>query len=139
MAKKEKSGIEHGERSFRAVFGRLVPEFYKNDHVFPRAEWDTPINYDEARPPGNSFTLYNYRLGRSEWSFQRLSTQPREIQKDYYPPGRAPWDSPDARKAITPDTIALVRTVTVDPPYQYQQQDRDPVRRFVLPPIDNRR
>lgn len=78
--KPKKSGEE---KDFRALlFPGSEPRYPEG---FPRAEWDEPRVYDERKPPGRSWTIYNYRTGGHEWHFAPLDTAPEETQRDYHP------------------------------------------------------
>jgi len=54
---------------------------------YPRAPWDT-LAFDEGERHGpHIYALYNYRLGRMEWSATDPRHAPDDVRGDYYPPG----------------------------------------------------
>lgn len=66
---------------------------------FPRAQWDEPRVYDEQKPPGRSWTIYNYFTGGYEWHFAPLETAPEDTQREYHPQGLTVAEERAASKA----------------------------------------
>lgn len=54
---------------------------------FPRVPGDLPANFPEGGPPGNCWTIYNYRERRCYWHLARPETWPEGVQRDFDPDG----------------------------------------------------
>ena len=55
--------------------------------VFPRVPGDLPKDYPEQSPPGNAWTIDNYRERRCYRHFGRPAEWAEEVQWDYDPEG----------------------------------------------------
>ncbi len=55
--------------------------------IFPRVPGDLPQDYPDASPPGNAWTIYNYREQRCYWHFGRPAEWAEDVQRDYDPEG----------------------------------------------------
>ena len=53
--------------------------------IFPRVPGDQPASYPEQSPPGNAWTIYNYREQRCYWHFGRPAEWAEDVQRDYDP------------------------------------------------------
>jgi hypothetical protein len=53
--------------------------------IFPRVPGDLPQDYPDASPPGNAWTIYNYREQRCYWHFGRPAEWTEDVQRDYDP------------------------------------------------------
>lgn len=82
---KKKSRKKGEERDHHDLLFPGVPIRYPDG--FPRADWDQPAIFDEAKPPGRSNTIYNYFTQSYEWHFAPLDVAPVDRQREYHPQG----------------------------------------------------
>lgn len=116
-SRKQGEGRDHHDLLFPGVAIRYP-------HGFPRATWDEPKLYDKQKPPGRSWTIYNYRTQGYEWHFAPLDTAPEDTQRAYHPQGLTVAEeraAGAARRAAHSGPVGALRPLAP--------------RRFAFPPI----
>jgi hypothetical protein len=138
-ARQRKASEEWDRRNAEIVRGRPLRE---GEGKAARSEWDTGI-FDRSNPPKHVYCHYNYRLGRSEWSMEKVPDQYRDDYESALwpklPDGRSAVMYPDEAKRLG---IGLGMVVEHMPPTRAvapQDAPKSPARRWTLPVIDKTR